>query len=544
MQIEPIRQKIKTASTTAVRALHKFIFEEDGDRGNRQWLREFQGFKFREGAAEYVNKLEYVRRLTIGDLISCCNLLGLEYDGNKEELIARMCKSLIDLNSLVPVLNPEDVEEENEEVDEINEEENGGKDEESDEEIRSESGSQSRAPMSSRINMKFTMNYKDVEASIRQFNSKDAYPVERWIADFEETAVLFKWTALQRVIFAKRSLTELAKMLIESEGVIKTWQKLKTVLEDEFADKISSAQLHKMLAKRKMKKEETVQEYYFVMKELASRGKIEQESLIQYVIDGIQDDTNNKLVLYGTKKIEDFKEKLKVYETINKKNSEKTKSNKDESTKKKEMWKKTTAAKKTESKEPEAEIRCYNCGIKGHKSKECKNKELGKKCFRCQKFGHTANQCSSTEESKVDKKQSVVNTIASSFSNKMLKEVTVDDTRFNALVDTGSQVTIINEDVYHKIKPRQLLDITIYLTGFGKNEVKSLGCFQTILKIDHKEFPCTMHVVPTEAMNNSIIIGNDVLSMAEVIINADGITLCKTTSSIFLDKLLGLICRR
>lgn len=103
--------------------------------------------------------------------------------------------------------------------------------------------------------------------------------MERWIADFEETAALFNWTKLQKVIFAKRSLG-LAKMLIESEGVIKTWQKLKTVLEDEFADKISSAQLHEMLAKRKMKKEETVQEFYFVMKELASRGKMERESLI------------------------------------------------------------------------------------------------------------------------------------------------------------------------------------------------------------------------------------------------------------------------
>lgn len=248
-QIEPIRQKIKTASTTAVRALHKFIFEEEGDRGNRQRLREFRGFKFREGAGtEYVNKLEYGRRLTIGDLISCCNLLGLEYDGNKEELIVRICKSLINLNSLM--VNPEDVEDENEEInEEANEEGDRGKDEESDEEIQSATASQSRAPINNRAHMKFTMNYKDVEASVRQFSGKDGYPVERWIADFEETAVLFNWTELQKVIFAKRSLTGLAKILIDSEGVIKTWQKLKTILEDEFADKISSAELHEMLAK-------------------------------------------------------------------------------------------------------------------------------------------------------------------------------------------------------------------------------------------------------------------------------------------------------
>lgn len=66
----------------------------------------FRGFRFREGTSEYVNKLEYARRLTIGDLISCCNLLGLGYDGNKEELIIRICGGLIDLNSFVTLTIP------------------------------------------------------------------------------------------------------------------------------------------------------------------------------------------------------------------------------------------------------------------------------------------------------------------------------------------------------------------------------------------------------------------------------------------------------
>lgn len=58
------------------------------------------------------------------------------------------------------------------------------------------------------------------------------------------------------------------------------------------------------------------------MKELVARGKIEPEALIQYVIDGITDDTLNKLILYGTKKLADFKERLKVYEIIRKRNTE------------------------------------------------------------------------------------------------------------------------------------------------------------------------------------------------------------------------------
>lgn len=156
------------------------------------------------------------------------------------------------------------------------------------------------------------MTYRDVEDSIKPFSGNEVYPVERWIANFEDTAALFSWTELQKVVFAKKLLTGSAKMLVENEGVIKTWKKLKSVLEKEFSDKINSAELQEMLLKRKLRKDETVQEYYLVMKELASRGKIEPDALIHYVIDGIQDDTNNKMVLYGAIKLDEFKERLKV----------------------------------------------------------------------------------------------------------------------------------------------------------------------------------------------------------------------------------------
>jgi len=100
-------------------------------------------------------------------------------------------------------------------------------------------------------------------------------------------------------------------------------------------------------------------------------------------------------------------------------------------------------------------------------------------------------------ENTTDKKASVVNAIALSTMNRMYsKQITVNGTRLEALIDTDSQVTIIRKDVYNKIKPNTLSGDAICLTGLGKNEMHSLGCFETVIEIDREQFPCTIHVVP------------------------------------------------
>lgn len=108
-----------------------------------------------------------------------------------------------------------------------------------------------------------------------------------------------------------------------------------------------------------MKKNEKLQEYYLVMKELAARGTIEDEALIRHIIHGIQDDERNKAILYGTKNLRDFKERLRAYEEIWEANQVQTSKN---------IRGKATAAKKSSSTQEspgksDAQtkvVRCYN----------------------------------------------------------------------------------------------------------------------------------------------------------------------------------------
>ncbi|XP_020297968.1 protein DEK-like, partial [Pseudomyrmex gracilis] len=237
-QIKVIANNLKTSSTKAIRALHRLVFEKEGDRGNRKRLREFGGFTFASGSEEYKNKLAYAEAaLGWGDLVAICNVLAVDYAGTKRELQQRICDYLMDLDSLSNAnddrrdAEEDAVEDDDDEAhddnddeahddndDEAHDDDNNeahGEDDaeetnedEDDNRTNSDHEDDRRAKKTEKTTMKnkFAMTFRDVEDSIRSFNGDDKYSVARWISDYEEVAELFGWTDIQKTVFAKRSL--------------------------------------------------------------------------------------------------------------------------------------------------------------------------------------------------------------------------------------------------------------------------------------------------------------------------------------------------
>ncbi|KAK9701395.1 Reverse transcriptase (RNA-dependent DNA polymerase) [Popillia japonica] len=105
---------------------------------------------------------------------------------------------------------------------------------------------------------------------------------------------------------------------------LNNWRDLRTALLDEFGERITNAQLHRMLGNRKMGKSETLQEYFLVKKELANRGGIEEAGIIQYIVDDYRK-INRKIVKnrYPLQLIEDQLDRLlnaKVFSTLDLRN--------------------------------------------------------------------------------------------------------------------------------------------------------------------------------------------------------------------------------
>lgn len=128
--------------------------------------------------------------------------------------------------------------------------------------------------------------------------------------------------------------------------------------------------------------------------------------------------------------------------------------------------------------------RCLNCGNPRHPTSYCPSKEP--KCFKC-RTNTGINLFSVPTRVQCEKSTTVP-------SRK--KVVHIADTRIEALIDTGSSITAINETAYSLIKKPQLSLPDLTLTGLGKTSVKPLGFFNSPITIDNNVFKTKIYVIP------------------------------------------------
>ena len=116
------------------------------------------------------------------------------------------------------------------------------------------------------------------------------------------------------------------------------------------------------------------------MQEIASPIELDEESIIEYFIDGIPDSRVNKLVLYEASTLFQLKDKLRVYEKVHP--IGKTSSYSPSS----------CQVHKTGSKVNTSVKDLFICNSPSHFAKNCtERKQI--KCYKCAQFGHKANEC-------------------------------------------------------------------------------------------------------------------------------------------------------
>ena len=94
---------------------------------------------------------------------------------------------------------------------------------------------------------------------------------------------------------------------------------------------------------------------------------------------------------------------------------------------------------------------CFNGEEKIHFVKYCLNKDKGNKCFSCHLFGHCCFE--SPKRGPKSKASNIILSVSSNLKNPTKFNYLV----VNFLIDTGSQVALLQKNIFDKLKSWEIL---------------------------------------------------------------------------------------
>jgi len=106
-------------------------------------------------------------------------------------------------------------------------------------------------------------------------------------------------------VYAKKLLIGAAKMFVRSQRHLKDWASLKSALLEGFGIKLSSAEVYRRLGKRQQ---------HNALIEIAKPICSEEESMIEYFVEGIPYARSNKAMLYQARNLKDLKLQIDAYQ--------------------------------------------------------------------------------------------------------------------------------------------------------------------------------------------------------------------------------------
>lgn len=285
--------------------------------------------------------------------------------------------------------------------------------------------------------------------------------------------------------------------------------------------------MRRRFEERSWKKSETFYDYVHEKTIMANRIDIPNDEILRYIVDGIPDPNLRDLArVQGFTTMDGI---LQAFEEISLKDrvypaSAASTKDGDSGKRKNDKGSKSAVCEKgmsSDGRDRGITRRCFSCGSKDHVSSNCPTREKGVKCFGCNGYGHIASRCPNRNETKNSC------AIIQSYRQKRLKNVLVNDVAMEAIIDSGSDITIMREDEYVKLgSPRFELEAMPF-RGIGTEENVANGGFYARLTVDRNCYEIPIYVVADNLTKYKLLIGNDFLDTVNVNLERGNPTIVK-----------------
>ncbi|GFT40115.1 retrovirus-related Pol polyprotein from transposon 17.6 [Trichonephila clavipes] len=171
--------------------------------------------------------------------------------------------------------------------------------------------------------IKNDIRFEDLQTFFQIYNLE--IPIQTFIRNFESTCDSFNIPEKQKILFIIKLVDGAVKTYIQSQSIPKSFYELKNNLIREFGTQVNPAKIHLQLSKTEKTSKETHIEYFYRVKEIASRINMEEEAEKYYIIRGLKENRAIEIQLQSCSNIEELKEKMKLLDI-----QEKSKSSKNE----------------------------------------------------------------------------------------------------------------------------------------------------------------------------------------------------------------------
>lgn len=355
------------------------------------------------------------------------------------------------------------------------------------------------------------------------FRMPDDWP--RWKKRFEQFNVA---SGLSKDDSAKQAQTLLYCMGEESESVLSSTDikddersVYRTVMEklDAFFKVRRNVIFERARFNRRIQQPgETAEQYIMEMYRLVESceyGAMKDEMIRDRLVVGIRDtQLSQQLQLDAGLTLETAKKKIRQREAVGQQQKE-LKDGSTESMRVEEVRhertfrpRKTSHYKSQWKSRNQEQKRCSRCGKGPHSKEKCPARDVT--CYRCNKKGHYGAQCFSkekvaaikSEESTLD--TAFLDTLDEKNTTSWQVDIEVNKQKLQFKLDTGAEVTAINERTYEKLRRKcKLSKVQKALYGPSKQQLEVLGQLQA--ELSHKSKTAVQPIYVVKGLQSNLL---------------------------------------
>ncbi|XP_075154203.1 uncharacterized protein LOC142227602 [Haematobia irritans] len=236
-----------------------------------------------------------------------------------------------------------------------------------------------------------TNSVKDIVSILPSFDPADKSITScKFIQRIEQLRRSYGWDDGVLLFAVQTKLHGMAKLWIDSSvEIFSSWDQFVEVFLTEFPSIINVAEIHMKLMNMRRAYGETPENFYYRMLSVARTGGLDDQSIIKYVINGVNDnDLKRVLSVMNFPTCSELLRTILNYSSYNESYNPKSKSVNRKMSDKVDVGDLTISATKSKQ-----EIACYNCRKPGHISRECPEPQKRLRCEICSRTGHSTSEC-------------------------------------------------------------------------------------------------------------------------------------------------------